>query len=63
MMPVVGRPKLPMEARKASTLNIRITEAEKAEVAAAARRAGASGASDWVRILALREARKINKEA
>ena len=59
IMPTVGRPKLPDGAGKTSTLNIRITEAEKAEVTAAARRAGASGASDWVRILALREARKI----
>lgn len=60
---MVGRPKLPEGAGKNSTLNIRITDAEKKEIADAARRVGAAGASDWVRMLALREARKINREA
>ena len=58
-----GRPKLPKLALKRTNLNIRITPAEKAEIAEAARHEGASGASDWVRMLALKEARKVNKEA
>ena len=54
---------MPKQARKTDNLNIRITHAEKQEIADAARRVGASGASDWVRMLALREARKVNKGA
>jgi uncharacterized protein (DUF1778 family) len=60
---MVGRPKMPKQSRKTANLNIRITTAEKDEIARAARHVGASGASDWVRVLALKEARKINKEA
>jgi uncharacterized protein (DUF1778 family) len=60
---MVGRPKMPEQARKTDNLNIRITHAEKQEIADAARRVGASGASDWVRMLALREARKVNRGA
>lgn len=58
---MVGRPKLPKLVRKSVNLNIRMTAAEKEEIAEAARRVGASGASDWVRVLALREARKVNR--
>jgi uncharacterized protein (DUF1778 family) len=60
---MVGRPKLPKQVRKTTNLNIRVSAAEKDEIARAARHVGASGASDWVRVLALREARKVNKEA
>jgi uncharacterized protein (DUF1778 family) len=60
---MAGRPKMPNGARKTENLNIRITAVEKAEIAEAARHVGASGASDWVRMLALREARKVNKAA
>jgi uncharacterized protein (DUF1778 family) len=50
-------------ARKAEILNIRVSPAEKKEIADAALHVGASGASAWVRQLALQAARKINREA
>jgi uncharacterized protein (DUF1778 family) len=60
---MVGRPKLPKQSRKGEILNIRVSQAEKQEIADAARHTGASGASAWVRMLALKEARKVNREA
>jgi hypothetical protein len=60
---MVGRPKLPKRARKGEILNIRVTASEKAEIAEAARRISAGGASAWVRMLALQAARKINEKA
>jgi len=47
---MVGRPKLPKQVRKSENLNIRVTASDKKEIAEAARRVGASGASDWVRV-------------
>jgi len=58
-----GRPKMAKAARKAEILNIRVSPAEKKEIADAALHVGASGASAWVRQLALQAARKINREA
>jgi uncharacterized protein (DUF1778 family) len=60
---MVGRPKMAKQARKTTNLNIRVSAAEKEEIARAASHVGASGASDWVRVLALKEARKVNKDA
>jgi uncharacterized protein (DUF1778 family) len=48
--------------RKEDTLVLRVSASEKKEIADAAQRAGAGGASAWVRMLALREARKVNRE-
>jgi hypothetical protein len=39
---------------------MRVSGAEKREIAQAAQRSGASAASAWVRMLALAEARRIN---
>lgn len=55
-MPRLGRPKKAI--RKEETLVLRVSKAEKQEIAVAAQRAGAGGASAWVRMLALREARR-----
>ena len=54
---------MPKQVRKTENLNIRVSTAEKREIADAARRVGASGASDWVRVLALAAASKVNKDA
>ncbi len=40
---------------------VRVSDSEKEEIAEAARRAGANGFSAWVRALALREARQVNR--
>ena len=48
--------------RKEDTLVLRVSASEKKEIAGAAQRVGAGGASAWVRMFALREARKINRE-
>jgi hypothetical protein len=53
-----GRPKKPKGTVKDETLVLRVTPSEKGEIAAAAERAGAGGASAWVRQLALAAARK-----
>jgi hypothetical protein len=58
-----GRPKMPKKTRKEEILAIRVSPAEKQEIADAALRAGAGGASAWVRQLALSAARKVNKDA
>lgn len=57
-----GRPKKPKGTVKDEALVLRVTPSEKEEIATAAERVGAGGASAWVRMLALREARKINRE-
>jgi len=53
-----GRPKKPKGTVKDETLVLRVTSSEKKEIASAAQRAGAGGASAWVRQLALATARK-----
>jgi hypothetical protein len=50
------------QTRKVDILAIRMSPTEKQEIADAAQRVGASGASAWVRMLALREARKVNRD-
>lgn len=54
---MVGRPKRPKHARKSENINVRVTAEQKAELMAAAERAGI-GVSSWMLLLALREARK-----
>jgi uncharacterized protein (DUF1778 family) len=51
------------KAVKGVILNIRVSPSEKKEIADAAASVGAGGASAWVRMLALKEARKVNKES
>jgi uncharacterized protein (DUF1778 family) len=62
-MPKPGRPKMAKAVRKGELLAIRVSESEKREITRAARHVGAGGASAWTRMVALREARKINEEA
>lgn len=57
-----GRPKKLKGTVKEETLVLRVTASEKEEIAAAAEKVGAGGASAWLRMLGLREARKINRE-
>lgn len=57
------RPKMAAKAVKGVILNIRVSPSEKKEIADAAASVGAGGASAWVRMLALKEARKVNKES
>jgi hypothetical protein len=52
------QPKKPKGTVKDEALVLRVTSSEKEEIAAAALRAGAGGASAWVRQLALVAARK-----
>ena len=61
-MTVRGRPKMPKGVRKGETLVLRVSASEKDEIASAAQKVGAGGASAWVRMLALQAARKINRE-
>lgn len=51
------------QVRKAEVLVLRVSTSEKQEITDAAQRVGAGGASAWLRMLALREARKVNREA
>lgn len=53
-----GRPKKPKGTVKDETLVLRVTPSEKGEIMSAAEKAGAGGASAWVRQLALVAARK-----
>jgi hypothetical protein len=53
---------MPKRIRKDETLVLRVSASEKQEIADAAQRAGAGGASAWVRQLALTAARKANRE-
>ena len=57
-VPGRGRPKKPKGTVKDETLVLRVTPSEKEEIASAAQKAGAGGASAWVRQLALTAARK-----
>jgi hypothetical protein len=62
-VPKRGRPKKPKGTVKDETLVLRVSPPEKGEIATAAERVGAGGASAWVRQLALSAARKVNREA
>jgi hypothetical protein len=62
MVAARGRPKMAKQVRKADILAVRVSPGEKEEIAQAAQKVGASGASAWVRMLALKEARKVNRE-
>jgi hypothetical protein len=57
-----GRPKKPKGTLKDEALVLRVTPSEKEEIATAAQKVGAGGASAWVRQLALAAARKVNRE-
>jgi uncharacterized protein (DUF1778 family) len=59
---VGGRPKKPKGTVKNEQLVLRVTASEKEEIATAAEKVGAGGASAWVRQLALAAARKVNRE-
>lgn len=54
-----GRPKAPKGLRKEERLVLRVSLAEKREIIKAATHAGSGGASAWVRMVALQEARRI----
>jgi hypothetical protein len=56
--PKVGRPALPADRAKASTFSVRFTEDERAQIEAAADKAGASSAPDWARRVLLDAAMK-----
>jgi hypothetical protein len=57
-----GRPKKPKATRKDVIVPVRVTPSEKDEIAEGATRAGAGGASAWMRMLALQEARKLKRD-
>lgn len=57
-----GRPEKPDDERKDEVIRIRVTPEEKAELVAAAKRAGHE-VSPWLRGLGLREARRENPGA
>jgi uncharacterized protein (DUF1778 family) len=52
-----GRPKLPAGKRKAGRIELRVTEAERQAMEAAAERAGKT-LSDWLRDTAVKAARR-----
>jgi uncharacterized protein (DUF1778 family) len=57
----LGRPKKTESERKDDRLIFRVSGAEKREIVRAAQRTGIGTASAWVRMLALSEARRVNK--
>lgn len=56
---MAGRPKRPKALRKEENINIRVTAEQKAELTAAATRAGV-GVSPWMLLVALEKARKTD---
>jgi hypothetical protein len=55
------RPRKAQDARKGHVVALRVSKAEKLAFARAAERAGASGVSMWIRMLALKEVQRDAK--